>query len=322
MLVFKILKKFKILRSIELILIVLTVVYAIAWVINPKGNYEPWIVLFTTVGLLITEIGRRYFKHEENSKSTGEINSIDSQNFLEQNNDEKNQSLDPSESSSFFAARFGLAFPGCREIKWYNGKEAIERLSKLLEEPLKFKNKDGEMSPIWWWRDGNMPIENFRTISRREVLLDIKELKIGKVAAVYSTIYYRCFVYVEAEPMKPTGIYEWNEEKIKKWVQEIGYAYEEYGLYKGKIPISRAEYDDNATLIKDKLVTLGKDVELRNRYITPYNFVIAPHSSPINNNCFDQDLINHLNMMIKGKATIEELKDKVEKLPKARMWGM
>jgi hypothetical protein len=191
---------------------------------------------------------------------------------------------------------------------------------KLLEEPLRFKNENGEMCPIWWWRDGNMHINNFRTISRQEVLLDTKELKISKVAAVYSNFYYRCFVYVESEPMKPTGIYEWDEEKINKWVQESGYAYEEYGLYKGKIPISRTEYDDGAALIKGKLITFNGDIELRVRYLTPYNFVIAPQSSPINNSHFDQYLGDHLNMMLQGKATIEELRNKVETLPKVKMW--
>lgn len=39
----------------------------------------------------------------------------------------------------------------------------------------------------------------------------------------------------------------------------------EYGLYKGKHVVSRAEYDDNAAVIRGKPVRLGRDVELRER---------------------------------------------------------
>lgn len=314
--------KFKSLRSLEVILIILAIGYAIAWVVHPERNYEPFIVLFAAVGAGIAEIGRRYFKPKKEDKNTPELRSLDAQNDVEKSNREIKQSLHPSDSASFFAQRFGQAFPGVRGIEWYTGIEGVKRLSKLLEEPLRFKNKNGETCPILWWRDGNMHIDNFRTISRHEVLLDIKELKISKVAAVHSNSYFRCFVYIEAEPMNPTGVYEWSEGKKNKWVKEHGYAWEEYGLYKGKTPVSRAEYDDNAAVIKGKLVTLGKDVELRDRYITPYNLVVAPHLSAINNNDFDRELENHLNLMLQGKATLEELRDKVEKLPKPRMWGM
>lgn len=98
----------------------------------------------------------------------------------------------------------------------------------------------------------------------------------------------------------------------------MGYAFEAYGLFKGRIKVSSPEYDDNAALINGKLVELVKDAELRVRRMTPYNFIIASQSSLINNHIFDRELDNHLSLMIQGKATIEELIIKVNERPKLR----
>ena len=231
------------------------------------------------------------------------------------------QIVSASTSATFFDQRFGLAFPGLRETEWFSGKEAVTRLSKLLETPLEFDNgNNGLSTPIWWWRDGSLGINKYKNLGKNEVLIASKELKIKKIAAVYSQTYYRAFIYVETGPMNTIGIYNdhdkaWEKELIKYF----GYAYEEYGLFKGKNKVSRPEYDDNAAVINGKIVELGKDVELRVRHITPYNFIIAPHSSPINNHLFDTELDNHLGLMLQGKATIEELIVKVNELPKSRL---
>lgn len=229
--------------------------------------------------------------------------------------------LGTSESAAFFAQRFAEAFPGVRQIKWYDHAEAVKRLKVLLRDPLVFKNDHGYTTPIWWWRDGNLQIPSFRILSKNTVLLDTKELQIKRIAAVPSSDYYRAFVYIEAAPMKPCGLYEWDEEKIQKWVSDHGYAWEEYGLYKGKHHVNRAEYDDNAAIISGKLVKLDGDVELRERYITPYNFVIASHLSPINNMIFDSKLCDLLDGMLAGDTDIIELKEEVRRLPKSRAWS-
>lgn len=227
--------------------------------------------------------------------------------------------LSTSESAVFFAQRFAEAFPGVREISWYERAEAVKRLEVLLREPLIFKNDHGYTTPIWWWRDGNLQIPSFRVLSKDTVLLDTKELQIKRVAAVPSSEYYRAFVYIETAPMEPCGAYDWDDEKIQQCISNHGYACEEYGLYKGKHVVDRAEYDDNAAVIRGKLVRLNGDVELRERYITPYNLVVAPHLSPINNTSFDSTLCDLLDGMLAGDADITELKEEVRRLPKPRV---
>lgn len=117
--------------------------------------------------------------------------------------------------------------------------------------------------------------------------------------------------------MEPTGLYQNIEDRIAYWIEQHGYCSEEYGLYKGETKVTRAEYDDNAALIDGELVKLGGDVELRVRYLTSYNFVIAAHGSPINNNSFDRKLEELLNAMLRDGESIDVLSREVLKLPKS-----
>jgi len=264
--------------------------------------------VFSLISLSLYFLGRNYRKYKYVKK----------ENKIEE---PLKQILSAASSATLFDYRFGLAFPGLRETKWFEGEEAVRRLSKLLETPLEFENsRNGLSAPIWWWRNGNLGISKFKILSKNEVLINVKELKIKKIAAVYSQTYYRTFVYVETEPMNVIGIYKDHNEAWKKnMIEYVGYASEEYGLFKGKNKVTRDEYDDNAAVINKKLVELGNDVELRVRYVSPYNFIIAPHASPINNHNFDTDLSNHLGLMLEEKATIEELIVKVKALPESRL---
>jgi len=226
--------------------------------------------------------------------------------------DEK-PSINGIDSTVFFADRFSSAFPGVRGTEWFDNPKAIEmRLCKLLENPLDFK----DASPIWWWRDGNLHIHSFESLGNGLYLMDWDELQITKIAAVNEGDYYQKFVYVETERMEPTGLYPDSDERIAYWIQSHGYCSEEYGLYKGETMVTRAEYDDNAAVINGELVELGSDVELRVRFITPYNFVIAANGSPINNNYFDRKLRDILNAMLLQGASIDILSGEVLKLPK------
>lgn len=186
------------------------------------------------------------------------------------------------------------------------------RLGKLLEQPLDFR--DG--SPIWWWRDGNLYIHSFKSIGNGLYLMGCEELQIKKIAAVNKGEYYQKFVYVESERMEPTGLYPVTQEQISAWTEQHGYYWEEYGLYRGETMVTRAEYDDNAAVINDALVELGGDVELRVRYITPYNFLIAAQESPINNGGFDRRLKDLLNTMLSDDEAIDVLSQEILKLPK------
>lgn len=225
----------------------------------------------------------------------------------------KKPMLKGKESTVFFSDRFSSAFPGARGISWFEDQKNIEmRLGKLLEEPLDFE--DG--SPVWWWRDGNLHIHSFKSLGEGLYLMDWDEYRITKIAAVNVGDYYQKFVYVETEAMEPTGLYPDISERIESSVEHFGYCSEEYGLYKGQYKVNRAEYDDNAAVIDGELVDLGADVELRVRYITPYNFLIAANQSPINNNQFDRRLKELLNSILGGTENLEGLTKEILRLPK------
>ena len=313
-------------KRVEVGFIIIACILAILWFLNPNDNYEPLIVLLILLSSLVVGLSHRSAKKITADPSPDEIEKESSfrglwkrykQRFNK--NRGKRAVLHPSESASFFAERFSQAFPGVRSTMWFEEKEAVKRLKVLLQEPLSFKSGNSINSPIWWWGDGNLQIERFRVLNSETVLLDTKELMVNRVAAVYSTSYKKLFVYVEAKAMPQTGLYEWSEDQIERCISDYGYAHEEYSIYKNKHFLTRAEHDDNATIINGKHVNLNGADELRERYITPYNFVIASHLSPINNNDFDEILCDDLRKILSDNSEISNLANKVKRLPAARV---
>ena len=152
-------------------------------------------------------------------------------------------------------------------------------------------------------------------------MIDNRELKVTKIAFVPSVTYWRQFLYIEVDGMEPTGLYASTSERRKSSIESFGYDYEEYGIYKNQL-ITRGEYDDGAAEIRGSLITFDEKPEIRTRYTSPYNFILAPFSSPINNSSFDHVLEAHLNEMLlvrnndrESQVMIEELKALVDNLP-------
>lgn len=218
-------------------------------------------------------------------------------------------SIGGQSSTVFFSSRFGKAFPGVEGIQWFkNPEEAVERLNILFTEPFFFSDS----RPIWWWRNGDMYIDSFQVLAPDTVLIDGQELVIDELAAVNAGSYYQPFIYIKTKASKPSGLYDFSiQDQIDYW----GYAWEEFGLFRGK-PIRRAEYDDGAAVIDGKVVDLGGEAEIRIKYLSPYNLLIAPQGSPINNNKFDQLRNQLLNGILKSDRTLEELTTEILKLPK------
>lgn len=218
----------------------------------------------------------------------------------------------------FFFYRLSSAFPGVRGLKWFRAETAIKRLKLLLREPTLFDIANGYglfADPIWWFRgNSELPIERFRTLSHGKCLLNFKELKIAKIAAYNSSSYYRCFVYVEVEAEQPIGLYDYRKEQIEDVIEWRGYYDEEYGLY-NDIPIRREEFDDGAAEINGDIVdTTG--AELRIRFLTKYNFIIAAKTSPFNSPAGNKLGTEFMNGILKGEKTLEEFAEKAEELEK------
>lgn len=212
-------------------------------------------------------------------------------------------------STSHFHQLFSSTFPGVRGIEWFEGSTANERLEILLKSPLVFSGT----TPVWWWGHGDLQISKFEIEDNGIALMNFDELKIKRISAVNCGAYYQSFVYVETEAMEPTGLYDFQEHD--NILQQLGYRYEEYANFKGQ-KISRSEFDDGAAIIDGKPVEISGEAELRVRYLSPYNFIIAPHGTPINNNRFDSRRRELLKEIIFGHQTVEQLVEEVLKLPK------
>lgn len=212
-------------------------------------------------------------------------------------------------SDAFFKNRLADAFPGQRGLKWYEPKIAVERLKILLKEPLIF-NTNGKngcpCDPIWWFRGHSaLFIENFKVLSKTKILINIEELDINRIAVYIGDIYYKCFIYVETKAEKQTGLYNIKTEEIQRSIENIGYCAEEYGL-KGKLKITRNEHDDGGTVVKNKAID-ASDAELRVRYLSDYNFIIAAKQSPYNSRRVESDSIDFLNGILKGTKQADAL---------------
>jgi hypothetical protein len=213
-------------------------------------------------------------------------------------------------STVFFSNRFSDSFPGVRGIQWFKDPhEAVKRLKLFFREPFVFRDSN----PIWRWRSGDMHIDHFEVLSPDTVLLDSHELAVEELAAVNAGAYYQSFLYIKTKPVQPTGLYD--QSSIPAQVEQRGYAREEFGLFRGR-PVSRAEYDDGSTVIDGEVVDMKCEVQLRVRYITPCNLLIAPRESPINNSRFDNQRDEMLNAILKGDASLEALVGAVLQLPK------
>ena len=223
----------------------------------------------------------------------------------------------------FFAKRIAQAFPGVRGIRWFEDKDAIKTcLEKLLAKPLKF----ADASPIWWWRGHScMHIEDFEYQKDCVFLMDGYELLVSRLAAVVPGPYNRSFVYVELAPMEPTGLYPETAEciaEVKAGKSDLfPYYGEEYGLVDGRHLVTRSEYDDGAATIGGELQDIIGRNELRSRYVTPFNFVIAPEGNPIDNPAMDEVVEKAMNAMLKGQDCLPRLMELVLRAPLGRRYG-
>jgi len=210
----------------------------------------------------------------------------------------------------FFSNRVKSAFPGLRGLHWFDDpREAIKRLELLLKPPLRFDEATaygGVTDPVWWFRGyENMYIARFKKLRETRCLLDVYELEVSRVAVFHSDTYYRSFVYVEVHPDEPIGISDSTEKLIQETIHTIGCACEEYALYDG-IPVSRTCYDDGAAVIDGEVTDIA-GAELRVRYLSKYNLLIAAKFSPVNSPALDKSLQEKLNGILRGSSRLEEI---------------
>lgn len=221
----------------------------------------------------------------------------------------------------FFSDRMAGSFPGLDGyVVFDTPDQAAYRLGLFLKRPTHFElaTVHGSMvDPIWWCRGQSaMHIEHFEELDANGiVLVNDLELKLSRIAAFNSSAYYQAFIYVEAAGMAPSGAYSIDEAYIEEMKARNGYAFEEYGLYKGE-PIE-LRYHDDGHMEKDGKVIRVEGSIRRRRFLSPYNFVIIPKTSPLNELDREDDLRLLLDRILQGQSTIEDLVAYVRPLHKS-----
>ncbi|MCD4691511.1 MAG: hypothetical protein K8R79_01245, partial [Calditrichales bacterium] len=161
----------------------------------------------------------------------------------------------------FFHYRFCDAFPGFDSgyQRLTSRKDIKLRLKTLLAYPTRFNKAIGHgvtSDPIWWFRGSSaLPIERFRILNRKKILINIDELIIEKIVAYRGRSYFEDFVYVQCLPDTPTGLYNHNQLYLETSFNDYGEYHEEFGIYKKRY-IKRQEYDDGSAIIKGKPVRI------------------------------------------------------------------
>lgn len=224
--------------------------------------------------------------------------------------EEQRPSIKGENSTVFFSQRFSDSFPGTRGVQWFRDPvDVVKRLQLFFKEPFTFC----DAHPIWWWRTGDMLIDRFKVLAPGTVLIDHQELVIEELAAVNAGSYYQSFIYIKTRPSIPSGLND--HSPIPDQVAHRGFALEEFALFRGR-PVTIAEYDDGSAIIDGDVVNMNGEAEIRVKYLSNYNLLIAPFNSPINNNRFDQPRVALLNGLLTGAVTIEQLTATILQLPK------
>lgn len=222
----------------------------------------------------------------------------------------------------FFSSRMAEAFPGLRGFKSFSGVDAVNRLERLLKEPLRFGVPNGGwITPLWWWHGHACnEISEFTVLDRESArcLLDSQELLIDHIIAYHSDDYQRHFVYVVTKPDVQCGVNNLTEADLQRQIGNFGYAWEEMG-YLDSINryITRSEYDDGFAEIDGDIVD-ADGAYVRIRYLSPYNFFITSVHTPFNDVSHDLKTDEFIKDLLTGTSTVEEFAAWLEQLPRNR----
>lgn len=225
----------------------------------------------------------------------------------------------------FVSQRMAEGFPGVRDLMVYEDKTQINlHLDAFFKHPLVFGeaiDREGDREPVWWFRAGDSEaIKSYERKPDGVVLLDWNELNIRKIA-VYSdsSRYYSEYLYIEADAMPPVFQKKLSEEQIQLAVQGRGYCDEEYAVIrKGGFlhKITRQEYDDGYAEVEGQIVPLNHKAELRCRYLTPFNFLVAAKFGAYNCSEFDRTSGEYFDGLLKGTVTLQQFHDYLMTFPK------
>jgi len=218
----------------------------------------------------------------------------------------------------FFYKKLSRAFPGVRGVKWFEEKTAIDGLSRFLKAPLRYDEAIGYgtfSDPIWWFRGSSaFPVSKYKNLGDNKILLNNEELIIEKIAVFNSSSYFASFIYIQASADNPSGSYKISSSDIQSHIKSRGYSYESFGLYKKNI-VTSEEYEDGAAIIDGEYTELI-DCEFRTRYLSKYNIILVPKSSPLNSKRGNLLGKKYMDSILKEEKTLERFIEEYEMLPR------
>lgn len=220
-----------------------------------------------------------------------------------------------TENTEFFSQRFVAAFPGIREpVTYYSRREIDHRLGILLAPPLLARSGDAVATPLWWSRGTeDMYLDQFYRLKPGVILLDKMELKVSKLMAVPGRAYWQCFVYVECQPMHPTGLYPPRHGGRPVVRPE----YEEFAVSRGRL-FTRVQYDDGGYVRHGRVHGIKPKPQLRIRYLEPFNFLIISSGSPAHDRVVLGAVRHHLDQRLSGQISDNDLANWLLSLPRNR----
>lgn len=270
------------------------------------------------------DIGSYPFAFSKYLRTTDKENKIREEKIVEKTKEKntKEKTVIRTPPTVLFYERLTKAFPGVRGVKWFEGKAALDGLTRFLYEPLRYDIAEGYgvlSDPIWWFRGGSaLPITKYKNLEDNKILLNNNdELIIDKIAVYNSSSYYSSFIYIETLPDQPSGVYNIKTSVFERHVASRGYYSESFGIYNNKI-ITFEECQDGAAFIDGEYTELINP-QYRVRYLSRYNIILVPKSSPHNTNKGNSLGDQYMNSILMGERTLEQFAEEYDLLPRNQM---
>ncbi|MBA0207955.1 toll/interleukin-1 receptor domain-containing protein [Pectobacterium brasiliense] len=224
----------------------------------------------------------------------------------------KNEKFENYTSTSYFDYCLKSTFPDVNLNKLTNfyGKDAVDRLDYFFEDYKDFTNNDF----VWWFRGSDNAVHHYQRVSDSKIMLGDTLYDISSITVYSSQAYYQSFIYFDIKPENPTGLYP--DLNIQDIVNEFGYSWEEYAIYKNML-IKSNDYYNGATVVNGIPQRLNGEAKIVTHYTTKYNFILAASSSPYSSESLRRILPEVMNAILSNKLDLEVvLKDIFLRLPK------
>lgn len=224
----------------------------------------------------------------------------------------KNERFENYTPTSYFDYCLKSTFPDVNLNKLTNfyGKDAVDRLDYFFEDYKDFTNNDF----VWWFRGSDNAVHHYQRVSDSKIMLGDTLYDISSITVYSAQAYYQSFIYFDIKPENPTGLYPGLN--IQDIVNEFGYSWEEYAIYKNML-IKSNDYYNGATVVNGIPQRLNGEAKIVTHYTTKYNFILAASSSPYSSESLRRILPEVMNAILSNKLDLEVvLKDIFLRLPK------